>query len=89
MLSHSGNPTMSNISAVFAAIKRQLKVEVHTQVVLASGKSAMAVANPKNVDWFERNANERLLRESFRFNQACKQVNNWVCRKNVSTPFQV
>ena len=35
MLSHQGNPTMSNISAVFAAIKRTLKVEVHTQVVMA------------------------------------------------------
>jgi DNA-binding phage protein len=35
MLSKSGNPTMSNISAVFAAIKRTLKVEVHTQVVVA------------------------------------------------------
>jgi DNA-binding phage protein len=34
MLSRSGNPTMSNISAVFAAIKRQLKVEIHTQVVM-------------------------------------------------------
>lgn len=33
MLSRSGNPTMSNISAVFAAIKRALNVEVHTQVV--------------------------------------------------------
>jgi tRNA A37 threonylcarbamoyladenosine synthetase subunit TsaC/SUA5/YrdC len=29
----SGNPTMSNISSVFAAIKRTLKVEVHAQVV--------------------------------------------------------
>jgi DNA-binding phage protein len=28
MLSHSGNPTMSNISAVFAAVKRALKGEV-------------------------------------------------------------
>ena len=35
MLSQSGNPTMSNISAVFAAIKRALKVEVHTQIVTA------------------------------------------------------
>ena len=35
MLSQSGNPTMSNISAVFAAIKRALKVEVHTQIVMA------------------------------------------------------
>lgn len=33
MLSKSGNPTMSNISAVFAAIKRALGVEFHTQVV--------------------------------------------------------
>ena len=35
MLSQSGNPTMSNISAVFAAIKRALKVEAHTQIVTA------------------------------------------------------
>jgi len=35
MLSKSGNPTMSNISAVFAAIKRALKVEVQTQIVMA------------------------------------------------------
>ena len=35
MLSQSGNPTMSNTSAVLAAIKRALKVEVHTQIVLA------------------------------------------------------
>lgn len=35
MLSQSGNPTMSNISAVFAAIKRALKAEAHTQVVVA------------------------------------------------------
>ena len=35
MLSQSGNPTMSNISAVFAAIKHALNVEVHTKVVLA------------------------------------------------------
>jgi DNA-binding phage protein len=33
MLSASGNPTMTNISAIFAAIKRALKVEVHTSVV--------------------------------------------------------
>jgi DNA-binding phage protein len=33
MLSASGNPTMSNISAIFAAIKHQLRVEVRTQVV--------------------------------------------------------
>jgi DNA-binding phage protein len=35
MLSKSGNPTMSNISAVFAAIKRALKVEVYTEIVMA------------------------------------------------------
>lgn len=35
MLSASGNPTMSNISAVFAAIKRALGVEVRAQVVAA------------------------------------------------------
>jgi DNA-binding phage protein len=35
MLSQSGNPTMSNISAVFAAIKRALKAEAHTQIVAA------------------------------------------------------
>ena len=35
MLSRSGNPTMSNISADFAAIKHALKVEVHTQIGMA------------------------------------------------------
>lgn len=35
MLSASGNPTMSNISAILAAIKRTLKVEVRTTVVMA------------------------------------------------------
>ena len=35
MLSKSGNSTISNISAVFAAIKCALKVEVHTQIVMA------------------------------------------------------
>ena len=35
MLSASGNPTMSNISAIFAAIKRALGVEVRTTVVVA------------------------------------------------------
>lgn len=35
MLSKSGNPTMTNISAVFAAIKRALKVEVYTEIVMA------------------------------------------------------
>ena len=33
MLSASGNPTMSNISAIFAAIKKKLRVEVRTEVV--------------------------------------------------------
>jgi DNA-binding phage protein len=35
MLSKSGNPTMTNISAIFAAIKRALKVEIRTRVVAA------------------------------------------------------
>jgi DNA-binding phage protein len=35
MLSCSGNPTMSNISAVFAAIKRVLNVDVRARVVAA------------------------------------------------------
>ena len=35
MLSKSGNPTMSNISAILAGIKRALKVEVRTSVVMA------------------------------------------------------
>ena len=35
MLSKSGNPTMSNISAIFAAIKRALQVEIRTTVVMA------------------------------------------------------
>ncbi len=35
MLSQPGNPTMSNISAVFSAIKRAPKVEVRTQIVMA------------------------------------------------------
>ncbi|NMM13764.1 MAG: transcriptional regulator [Rhodoferax sp.] len=35
MLSKSGNPTMSNISAIFAAIKRSLQVEIRTTVVMA------------------------------------------------------
>lgn len=35
MLSASGNPTMNNISAIFAALKRALKVEIHTRVVMA------------------------------------------------------
>ena len=35
MLSKSGNPTMNNISAIFAAIKHALKVEIRTTVVMA------------------------------------------------------
>ena len=35
MLSRSGNPTMGNISAVFAAIKRALNVEIRMEVVTA------------------------------------------------------
>lgn len=35
MLSKSGNPTMSNVSAIFATIQRALKVEVRAQVVMA------------------------------------------------------
>lgn len=34
MLSKAGNPTMSNVSAIFAAVKRALKVEVRAQVVM-------------------------------------------------------
>ena len=39
MLSASGNPTMSNISAIFAAIKRSLNLEVRTSVVMVSSFS--------------------------------------------------
>lgn len=35
MLSASGNPTMNNISAIFAAIKRALKVDIQTHIVTA------------------------------------------------------
>ena len=35
MLSKSGNPTMSNISAIFAVIKHALHVEIRTGVVMA------------------------------------------------------
>jgi DNA-binding phage protein len=35
MLSKSGNPTMSNISAIFTAIKRALHVEIRTSLVMA------------------------------------------------------
>lgn len=33
MLSTSGNPTMSNLAAIFAALKDVLKVEFHAQVI--------------------------------------------------------
>jgi len=32
MLSHSGNPTMENLSAIFVAIKKALHVEIKTVV---------------------------------------------------------
>ena len=35
MLSASGNPTMTNISSIFAAIKKNLRVRVRTKVVAA------------------------------------------------------
>lgn len=35
MLSASGNPTMDNLSAIFAALKIALKVEIRTRVVSA------------------------------------------------------
>ena len=35
MLSKSGNPTMSNISAIFTAMNRVLNVEIRTSVVMA------------------------------------------------------
>ena len=35
MLSASGNPTMTNISSIFAAIKKSLGVQVRTRVVAA------------------------------------------------------
>jgi DNA-binding phage protein len=35
MLSKPGNPTMSHLSAIFAAVQRALKVEGRTQVVPA------------------------------------------------------
>lgn len=35
MLSVSGNPTMSNISTIFAAVKKQLRVQIRTKIVPA------------------------------------------------------
>lgn len=35
MLSVSGNPTMSNLSAIFSAVKRTMKVDIRTRVVSA------------------------------------------------------
>jgi DNA-binding phage protein len=31
MLSHAGNPTMSNLSAIFSALKQSLNIEIQTQ----------------------------------------------------------
>jgi DNA-binding phage protein len=33
MLSETGNPTMTNISIIFAAVKKELRVEIRTEVV--------------------------------------------------------
>ncbi|MEI7740296.1 MAG: transcriptional regulator [Betaproteobacteria bacterium] len=33
MLSSSGNPTMTNLAAIFAALKSAMKVEIHTHSV--------------------------------------------------------
>jgi DNA-binding phage protein len=33
MLSSSGNPTMTNLSAIFAAVKRTMRVDIRTRVV--------------------------------------------------------
>ncbi len=33
MLSETGNPTMTNISTIFAAVKKELRVEIRTEVV--------------------------------------------------------
>lgn len=35
MLSTSGNPTMSNLSAILAAVKKALRVKIKTRVVAA------------------------------------------------------
>jgi DNA-binding phage protein len=35
MLSAAGNPTMSNLAAIFSALKRALKVEIRAQAVSA------------------------------------------------------
>lgn len=48
MLSKSGNLTMSKISAVFAAIKRALNVEVRMQVVIARFRH-QALCSPVHV----------------------------------------
>lgn len=32
MLSASGNPTMANLSAIFATIQKQLKVDIHGKI---------------------------------------------------------
>jgi DNA-binding phage protein len=45
MLSQQGNPTMSNISAVFAAVKRRLNVNSQERVVMA--RCTTALPRPK------------------------------------------
>lgn len=33
MLSRAGNPTMSNLAAIFVALKHELNIEIHTQSI--------------------------------------------------------
>lgn len=33
MLSNTGNPTMGNLSAIFAAVQKTLNVDIHTKTV--------------------------------------------------------
>jgi len=49
MLSHQGNPTMSNISAVFAAVKRQLTVDVLTPNALPVSFRAKVIAEARPI----------------------------------------
>ncbi len=62
-------------SSKWAAIA---KCSPDTTIELSS--VATTLANPKRADQFERNANGRPLRASFRFNQ----VNNWVRPKKMN-----
>jgi DNA-binding phage protein len=32
MLSSTGNPTMANLSAIFATIQKKLKIDIHTKI---------------------------------------------------------